>query len=318
MNRNWLFLCYNAGAEMKRNIGKNKNYPLVTVITPTYNRASFLEETILSVLSQNYPNLEYIVLDDGSTDNSVKVIEKYKDKIIWESHKNTGEVQTVNKGFSMAHGEIIGVVNSDDPLLPGAIREIVKYMKENPKIIVTYSDWMEIDEEGRSVKKVITKDYDYEYMLRTHNCPLGASAFFRKKILDKLKGRDESFRYVSDFDFWLRAGFLGQFARIPKILATSRAHPEQTTITGRGYKMAMEHIRVLNKVFALPNLPADIKKLKAQAYSSACEAVRISRGNAFSMKVLSFLISIYYMRSLYIKMLIQFRLNKLRNFNKSS
>src|SRR5436190_713479 len=127
---------------MKKSATKNTKFPLVTVITPTYNRASFLEETILSVLNQDYPNIEYIVLDGRSTDNTAEIANKYKGKIVWNSHENKGEHWAVNKGFSMAHGEIIGVVNSDDPLLPGAIREFVKFMVENPNIVGVYPDWI--------------------------------------------------------------------------------------------------------------------------------------------------------------------------------
>jgi len=104
--------------------------PLVTVVTPVYNREDYLEEVILSVLGQDYPNIEFIVLDDGSTDGTLQVIWKYRERLRWESHANMGQTRTVNKGFSMAKGEIVGVVNSDDPLLPGAIREIVAFMRK--------------------------------------------------------------------------------------------------------------------------------------------------------------------------------------------
>jgi glycosyltransferase involved in cell wall biosynthesis len=292
----------------------NSKKPLVTIITPTFNRAGYLEETIKSVLSQEYKNFEYIVLDDGSTDNTREILQKYKSKIIWKAHKNIGEVPTVNKGLSLAKGKIIAIVNSDDPLLPGAINTFVNLFINNPKIIVAYSDWIVIDEKGRKVKNFITRDYDYKYMVRTHNCPLGASAFFRKSLLETIGKRDEGFKYVSDFDFWLRAGLIGDFARIPKFLATSRIHPGQATIKDRSYTMALDHIKVINKLYSLPNVPDDIKKIKRQAYDSACEAVRISRGNSFSMKLLSLIISIYYSRGLYLKTFINFRLNYIKNF----
>jgi glycosyltransferase involved in cell wall biosynthesis len=285
-----------------------KTLPLVTIITPAYNRAGFLEETILSVLNQNYPNLEYIVLDDGSTDDTVNRVKQFDNKLIFKSHRNIGEVATVNKGFSMAHGEIIGVVNSDDPLLPGAINQFVKFLQENPEIVVAYSDWIVIDGKGRKIKNVVTKDYDYKYMLKTHNCPLGGSAFFRKELLTKLKGRDASFKYVSDYDFWLRAGLIGEFARIPKFLVTSRVHAGQATFEHRSLGMALEHIRVLNKIFASPNFPPEYKKIKPEAYRNASEAVRISRGDSYASKIMSFFISLYYAKGSYLKMFIKFRL----------
>lgn len=288
-----------------------KKKPLVTVITPTYNRAHFLKETITSVLKQDYINIEYIVLDDGSTDETRNVIEKFKDKLIYESHENIGEVPTVNKGFKMAHGEIIGVVNSDDPLLPGAISEVVKFMSKNPKIIVVYPDWVKIDENGNEIEKVTTSEYSLEYMLSKHDNISGPGTFFRKKILDKIQGRDTKFRYVSDYDFWLRASFIGKFARIPKILSTSRVHKGQLTLKNKGLSMSMEHIKVINKIFSFPDLPPSIKKIKAQAYEKACEAARICRGNNFITKIIISLVCLYYSPTLYLKTFFAIRFAKL-------
>lgn len=290
---------------------KIKSCPLVTVITPTYNRVYFLEDTIRSVLSQDYPNIEYIVLNDGSTDETAKIVERFKDKIVWKSHKNMGEVRTVNKGFFLAHGEIIGVVNSDDPLLPEAISEIVKFMTQNPKIIVVYPDWIKIDKNGKEIEKVITPEYDYEYMLRTHDNVTGPGTFFSRVVIEKLKGRDLQFRYVSDYDFWLRAGLIGNFARIPKVLSTSRVHSGQATLKDKGYKMAMEHIHVLNKIFSLPSFPAALNKIKPEAYKKACEAARICRGNNLMTKAIISLVSLYYSPIPYLKTFFSFRLEKL-------
>lgn len=296
---------------MKRLPEKSKKHPLVTIITPTYNRADFLGETIKSVLSQDYPNIEYIVLDDGSSDETNKVVNEFKDSLIYEHHKNIGEVATVNKGFQMARGEIIGVVNSDDPLLPGAISEFVDYLETNPEVIVVYSDWISINKKGETIKKVLTKDFDYEYMIRTHNCPLGASAFFRRRILKTLKGRDVRFQYVSDYDFWLRAGLLGKFARIPRLLVSSRVHPGQATFQGRSFRAAMDHIRVIKKIFSDPNFPAQIKKVRHEAFEKACEAARICRGDNIITRIIIFLVCLYYSPILYLKTFFAFRLAKL-------
>lgn len=132
----------------KENAVNLANYPLVTVITPTYNRADYVAETVESVLAQNYPNIEFIVLDDGSKDKTLEILSKYKDKIILEAHPNMGENPTVNKGFEMAKGEYICVVNSDDPLLPGAITRLVEALMTEPEALAAYPDWLEIDPES--------------------------------------------------------------------------------------------------------------------------------------------------------------------------
>jgi len=242
---------------------------LVTVITPTYNQADYLDETIQSVLNQDYPNLEYIVLDDGSKDNTIEILKKHGDRIIWDSHPNMGEARTVNKGFSLAKGEIISVVNSDDPLLPGAIQNIVRLMCENPEIGVAYPDWNMIDADGRIIRRIQTFDYSYINMLRWHHCVPGPGTFFRRDVMSKLNGRDPQFRYVSDFDFWLRAGLITDFARIPVTMATFRMHAGSASSSQASEDMAEEHIRLINKIYSLPYITDEALKVKREAYGSA-------------------------------------------------
>ena len=242
--------------------------PLVTVITPTYNRASYVGEVIESVLEQDYPNVEYIVLDDGSTDDTLEVVRRYEGRLRLEAHENMGETRTVNKGFSMASGEIVGVVNSDDPLLPGAISKIAARFVEDPELLVAYPDWVMIDAEGEPIEYIKTYDYDYLDMLRWHHCVPGPAAFFRRRVVEELGGRDPGFRYVGDLDFWMRAGLLGPFVRVPETLATFRFHPDSFSVSQLGQVMADEHVRSTDKIFALPNLPKGVRKARREAYSS--------------------------------------------------
>lgn len=248
--------------------GAWQELPLVSVVTPAYNRAAYLDEVIQSVLDQDYPNVEYIVLDDGSTDGTPDIIKRYAGKIRWESHANMGETRTVNKGFNMVNGEIIGVVNSDDPLLPRAITTIVSRLLAEPDTLVAYPDWLMIDENGESFKHITTYDYNYTDMLRWHHCVPGPGAFFRRTVVEELGGRDPDFRFVGDFDFWLRAGLLGPFTRVPATLATFRYHPESYSISQLGQEMAKEHVRLTDKIFAIPSLPPEARKVKREAYSS--------------------------------------------------
>lgn len=243
--------------------------PLVTIITPTYNRANYIAETMESVLGQKYQNLEYIVLDDGSVDDTSSILKTYESRIIWERHANMGEANTVNKGFRMSHGDIIGIVNSDDPLLPNAIEKIVEFMRLHPDVGVVYPDWNVIDANGGVIQQVRAADYGYIDMLRWYRCLPGPGTFFRKNIVDALQGRDPQFKYVSDFDFWLRAGLITPFARLPQTLATFRVHPASTTVSQAGYAMAEEYIALIHKIYAQPDLLPEVLDVKKEAYSSA-------------------------------------------------
>ena len=243
--------------------------PLVSIITPAYNQASYLEETIQGILNQDYPRIEYIVLNDGSTDNTVDVLTKNTGKLIWESHANIGETLTVNKGWNMAHGELIAVVNSDDLLLPGAVSAIVSFMQLHPDILVAYPDWNIIDEESKVKGHMQVPEYDYQYSIKFHQCIVGPGAFIRRRAIEIAGMRDPAFKYVADYEFWLRLGLYGQFARIPETLASWRDHPQSASQSCGGTEMADEHIRVMHKLYSRSDIPAEVRKVRPVAFSRA-------------------------------------------------
>lgn len=248
---------------------ESTEFPLVTIITPAYNRADYLKETIESVLAQDYPNIEYIVLDDGSKDNTVELLEKYSDRLYWESHANMGEIRTVNKAYAMAKGEYIAVINSDDPILPGAVSTVVETFLRNPDVLVVYPDWKYIDGDGKSMMDVQTPDYDYLEMVSTHKCMPGPGTFVSQKAL-KLAGlRDPQVKYISDFDLWFRIGLHGPFKRVPQVLATYRTHPTSLSSTEQGKRMSAEDIEMLDRFFQRKELPKSVLKVKNKAYSWA-------------------------------------------------
>lgn len=246
-----------------------RSLPRVTVITPAFNRADYLDEVIRSVLEQGYPDLEYIVLDDGSTDGTRDVLRRYEGRIVAASHPNMGETGTVNRGFSMARGDILGVVNSDDPLRPGAVRTIVDRMEADRGLLAVYPDFDMIDAQGRVIETLRPPDYRYLDMLRWHRCLPGPAAFFRREVVDRLGGRDPGFRYVADFDFWLRAGLLGPFERLPEVLATFRVHEDSASVREKGTAMADEHLRLVEKIFSLDGLDPAVRAVRREAFSSA-------------------------------------------------
>jgi glycosyltransferase involved in cell wall biosynthesis len=244
--------------------------PLVTIFTPTYDRAHFLPETIESILSQDYSNLEYIVLDNGSSDDTQAILRRYGDAVRWEHHPdNIGLSRAINRGFELARGDIIGFVSDDDPLLPGAISALVEVFQSDPDVLVVYPDWDVIDGEGRHVRHIDTYEYAYVDMVRYHHTYPGPGALFRRSVLDRIGGLDESYRIVSDYDFWLRAGLLGPFRRCPRTLARYRQHSTAATHVERGVGLAREHIRVIDKLYERTDLPPEVLAVKTEAYRNA-------------------------------------------------
>jgi glycosyltransferase involved in cell wall biosynthesis len=248
---------------------KENQSPLVTVITPAYNRASFLDETVNSVLSQDYPNIEYIVLDDGSRDNTKQVMEKYRERVIFESHDNIGETRTVNKGFEMAKGEYICVVNSDDPLLPGAITKMVSALGADLDALAVYPDWVEIDLQSAPIKEMRLPDYDIFNMLNNFNVAMGPGNIFKRSALKKYGFRDTNRKYTGDLEFWFRLASHGKLLHIPELLATHRTHPHSASVSDKGSKMAEELLSMAKSLLASDVLPKQIQDKRGQILSHA-------------------------------------------------
>ena len=136
----------------------------VTIITPTYNRSDLIEETIISVLNQSYKNLEYIVIDDGSTDNTRDIVNKYKGKLKYIYQENKGQAAALNYGFEIAKGEYIGYLISDDLLHVDAIKELVQALDESKEFVLTYCDWSLINQNSKVIRKMTGIDYSEKYL----------------------------------------------------------------------------------------------------------------------------------------------------------
>lgn len=242
------------------------SFPALTVITPAFNQGRFLAETIDSVLAQNYSNLHYIVIDDGSTDNTSRVLERYAGRLIVVRQENMGETRTVNKGWAMARGDYIAVVNADDPLLPGMLGMMVRFLEERPALLGAYPDWVSIDVSSRPYGPVMRLEYDYVDMLQNCRCLPGPGAVMRRRALELEPARDPRYRYVADFEYWLRLGLHGPLTRVP-CLATHRAHPGSATVSRRAL-VGEELLRMIPEFFERADLPPEIRALQARAVSS--------------------------------------------------
>lgn len=198
--------------------------PSFSVITPSFNQAAFLKQTMDSVLSQEIPGMEYFVIDGGSTDGSQELIRAYEDRLSgWISEKDRGQADAVNKGAALAHGDVIGWLNSDDLYLPGAVRKALAYLAEHPDVDAVYGDVLSIDGEGRLINVMRFEQYDAEDLM-TFRVISQPGVFFRRSAWERAGGLDLSYHYLLDHHLWLRMSAGGKFAYLPEPLAAARFH----------------------------------------------------------------------------------------------
>ena len=213
-------------------LNKNASYPKISIVTPSYNQGEFLERTILSVLNQNYPNLEYIIIDGGSNDNSVETIKKYEKYLYyWISEKDKGQGDALNKGFLKATGDIVGWQNSDDIYLPEAFCKAINMFKQRNADIV-FGDRLNIDQEDkikreRRFTSFSLLSYWYHGMSLSNQ-----SIFWRRELFSDIGMIDVNLSFIMDYDFFLRAGIKNKkFKHIESFLGAFRIHKNSKTFT---------------------------------------------------------------------------------------
>ena len=232
--------------------------PLVTIVTPSYNQGRFIRATIESVLSQDYPYIEYIIVDGASTDETARVVEPYLDRLTFISEPDRGQTHAVNKGFARARGEIVAWLNSDDLFLPGAVRLVVEKFKSNPKLGVVYGGGFQIDEEGKVKQRFpYTQHFDLWKLVFTSDYILNQSAYFRKAALDAVGPLREELYYIMDWEILMRMGVYFEFGYIPDDIGCLREYGEAKTFTG-GVKRIREMRHILREYTGMPYSPAYI------------------------------------------------------------
>ena len=205
--------------------------PKISVVTPSLNQGPYIEETIRSVLEQGYPNVEYIVQDGASQDETRRILERYQDRLAhWASEKDTGQSNAINRGFKHATGEILAYLNSDDILLPGALNYVAAYFEQHPEIDVVYGHRVLIDERSMEIGRWVLPQHDEEVLSWADWIPQ-ETLFWRRSIWDKVGGAiDESFRFAMDWDLIVRFRDAGaRFVRLGRFLGAFRVHPHQKT-----------------------------------------------------------------------------------------
>lgn len=226
--------------------------PKISIVTPSYNQGQFIEETVRSVLLQDYPNLEYIIIDGGSMDNSVEIIRRYENQIsYWVSEPDEGQADAVNKGYKVAKGEWLGWLNSDDVYEDGALCAVAKTAAANPDARLIYGDCNIITKGGRLVATKSNSDGTLRTILQGKNLSQPA-VFIHRSVLREVGFLDANYHYALDWSFHLRC-FLAyspeKMVYIPKVLANSREYGETKTRTGIA-KISQERRRFLEEVLA--------------------------------------------------------------------
>jgi glycosyltransferase involved in cell wall biosynthesis len=235
--------------------------PLVSIVTPSYNQAAFLEETIRSVLEQDYEPIEYVVVDGGSTDESVEVIRRYEERLAWwTSEPDGGQPQGLNKGFARSKGELMGYLNSDDTLLPGAVSRLVAELGRHPEALVAYGDAVFVDERGSYTHYGKSKVWGVGPMARVATGTVMPSASLWRRRAWELAGPfDESYQVWFDVLFFLNVARFGPASYVEEPFATYRIHPESKTANATGIPHTEELMRVADEFFGGPHLPEELR-----------------------------------------------------------
>lgn len=233
-------------------------FPKISIVTPSFNQGAYLEQTIRSVLDQNYPNLEFIIMDGGSTDNSKEIIEKYQNKLYyWVSESDNGQVDAISCGFEKSTGDILAYINSDDYYLPGSLKKIASVFMNHFDIQwVTSEKGLFIDENGRALKNISYPRPTLNNMIYLGNSIFQPSTFWRRDLYDRCRGLNPEYSYSFDYDLFLRFAEISEPFIVKGNLSAFRSHNSSKTNTI--YKTGLaENEKILKKYWESRNKTTD-------------------------------------------------------------
>jgi glycosyltransferase involved in cell wall biosynthesis len=243
--------------------------PLVSIVIPAYNHARYLKQALDSVLAQSYPAVELIVLDDGSTDGTRGILAKYGERFRWETQANMGQAATLNKGWSMARGDLLGYLSADDYLHPDAVKGAVECLGRHGDAVLAYPDFVQVDSHSRPLRTIRAPEFSYAEMMLKGVCAPGPGTFFRRSAYSRTAGWNVALRRVPDLEYWLRLGLIGRFQRIAQELAFYRVHAGAQSFSATDEAGADEIVAVIDALLAQPALPEQLRERGCEAKANA-------------------------------------------------
>jgi len=252
--------------------------PLVSIVTASYNSARYIEQAIRSVAAQDYPNIEHIIVDGGSTDGTLKILQRYDSRIDWISEHDSGQSDALNKGWGRARGHVLGWLDADNVYEPTAVREAVEALVRDPALGMVYAGVRDIDEAGRVVREYMPPEFTLTSFLLFHefNFIPPSSVFMRREALERAGSLDTGLHYTMDFDLWLRIGLSARIGRAERFW--SRFLLRDTSKTGSQMdNFGWDILRVMEKLFARNDLPEEVRRvqrrIRARLYQHAADRI---------------------------------------------
>jgi glycosyltransferase involved in cell wall biosynthesis len=246
-----------------------KNNPLVSIIIPSFNQGKYIEKCIASILNQSYKNIEIIIIDGGSTDETISIIEKYSSFIYyWQSKKDNGQSDAINQGFLLARGKYVGWINSDDELLPDCIQNSIDVLDNREDIILTYGSIIKVDENDNTLSISHYPDFNLVDIIKYAGYISQPGNIIRRSSLKTIGLLDESLHFQMDLDLWIRLSFVGKLENLHIPLAKFRIHNASKTSIKK-YIAAHDILYIYSKLYSRQDLPIELLGIKKEAYCNA-------------------------------------------------
>lgn len=249
-------------------MGSASGLPSISIITPSFNQVRYLEQTLISVLSQGYPGLEYLVVDGGSSDGSLEIIKRYASRLSWwVSEADSGQSEAINKGLQRASGEVVAWLNSDDTYLPGSLHQAAEVFAAHPETGLVFADVLAVDEQGKTINRLCYGEWGLPDLMafRIIGQP---SVFMRRSLLERSGLLDTGFHYLLDHQLWLRLAQLAGMTYLPVTLSAARFHPGSKNVS-RAAEFSREVYRILDWMKSQPALVDELGRNRGRIEAGA-------------------------------------------------